>query len=941
MHIRKIILKSKLPPGDICTLTAAIESLHKTYPGQYLTDVRTNSDALFENNPWVTGLSEDESQIIEMHYTESINRSSQTPAAFINGYCQHLAKALNITLELTTNRPHLYLSEKEMLTHPLAKYGSNPIRYWVVSAGVKSDFTLKQWPVEYFQEVVNTFRDRIQFIQIGAKEDDHPTLDGVINLVGKTNIRDLLCIAYHSEGGVGPVTLLQHLCAAFERPYVAILGGREPVTWTQYPLQTTLHTLGKFSCCKTKPCWRARAVQLGDGSSHDQSLCELPVLTLQRPVGKCMVSIEPIDVVRAIESPDIQQFPKRENQSIQIRGRKPLSTNATSETGLDWVAYGAWGFDVQLVPASARRDWMDAMPQDYASYCLPMRIANESGWFVLAPHNLTAVWNGGDAPTDLSLSIDNLNGQVYALSHVGSGVLTWRIPYVFRTPHGWNLLCRGPANQVKAGIVPLEGLVETDWSCATFSMNWKFTHPGKCEFKVGEPVAMLVPQKRFDLESFQPRFADLFENTELAEGYTTWVQSRQAFWAALDRDDPSALAQRVQQHYARGCTNLGRFFPDHQEARQLRSFRLVTERNSLPVAPVNIDSPVSVEDEDVRYLGPKTIQPKSFAFTSPYGGCWLEHFYRKGAIDLFSGKTKTEAHFRRVLDSAEEYPELMIMGNFVAERISIQSLCRELGIDRICSEDGFFPHYETLHADPLGFAWESSLARMVFRTITDSQRTYAQARRREWLSFNRKDLPRQIQEPFILWPLQLIGDNVNRWDLNVTDWTELVTHFRRSLPLEYQLVLKPHPRAAPSDRLAQAILDMPNSCILPPECDLKTLIERSSGVAGANSTVLLEARLMFHKPTFAYARGWHTNHPDLITPVSASHGPREPGRFDCVVDNHRLRLEWLDDYTDWFLYQLLARQISHDLASDWQRMRKWIFERTYRAFVLHGEDIFK
>jgi hypothetical protein len=39
---QKIILKCDLPPGDLCTLTAAIESLHLLFPDQYLTDVYTS-----------------------------------------------------------------------------------------------------------------------------------------------------------------------------------------------------------------------------------------------------------------------------------------------------------------------------------------------------------------------------------------------------------------------------------------------------------------------------------------------------------------------------------------------------------------------------------------------------------------------------------------------------------------------------------------------------------------------------------------------------------------------------------------------------------------------------------------------------------------------------------------------------------------------------------
>ncbi|HZL37870.1 MAG TPA: hypothetical protein VFC78_21310 [Tepidisphaeraceae bacterium] len=92
------------------------------------------------------------------------------------------------------------------------------------------------------------------------------------------------------------------LCAAFEKPYVALLGGREPVSWVQYPLQTTLHTMGKLSCCRTKACWRSRVVRLNDGCEQDASLCEQSVLQFSRPVGRCMAIIKPVEMIRAIEA---------------------------------------------------------------------------------------------------------------------------------------------------------------------------------------------------------------------------------------------------------------------------------------------------------------------------------------------------------------------------------------------------------------------------------------------------------------------------------------------------------------------------------------------------------------------------------------------------------------------------------------------------------------
>src|SRR5690242_3401957 len=53
---------------------------------------------------------------------------------------------------------------------------------------------------------------------------------------------------------------------------------------------------------------------------------------------------------------------------------------------MEIVAYSAWGFGVEIVPAWVKRDWMDATDYKFAYHCLPMTLANLSGWFVLAPH---------------------------------------------------------------------------------------------------------------------------------------------------------------------------------------------------------------------------------------------------------------------------------------------------------------------------------------------------------------------------------------------------------------------------------------------------------------------------------------------------------------------------------------------------------------------------
>lgn len=333
----------------------------------------------------------------------------------------------------------------------------------------------------------------------------------------------------------------------------------------------------------------------------------------------------------------------------------------------------------------------------------------------------------------------------------------------------------------------------------------------------------------------------------------------------------------------------------------------------------------------------------SFAYTSPYGGFWIEKFYREVGKEIFGGKVVRERDFREKLQASRHLPELLLMGNFIVERAAIISLCRELGINTAHGEDGFFPHYSTAHIDPLGFCWESSLTRMVFRSCSELHRRRAQTMRAELLQFTPKELPSTINKPFVLWPLQLIGDKVNQWDLKTENWTSILAHFRQCLPADYQLVVKPHPRSKGSDMtdVEGWCEKTPNVVLLPPGVHLQTLFSECAAVAGANSTVLYEARLIFHKPTYAYARSWYSGHTDLFTPVHLRHKPRTLNRMDLVEDNRKLRSERLDAYTDWFLSQLLARQFSHNWAKENpQAFKQRVHRLSFKSFIEHGEEIF-
>lgn len=295
---RKLTLACGLPPGDVMTMTAAVQVLHEQYPGQYLTAVDTpHCKDCWDNNHNVVEAG-DNFERVEMQY-HLVNESGNRPVHFIQGYAEFLADSLRIPLRMTTNRPHLYLSDEEKgwMNQVWETTGANT-PYWVINAGVKRDYPAKQYP--FFQEVVDLLRGRVRFAQVGVTSDLHVPLKGVINLLDQTSQRALFRLIYHAQGVLSGVSLPMHVAAAFEKPAVIVAGGREPRLWNSYPYQTLLATTGSMDCCKNGGCWKSRITpEQNDGKR--EGLCVRPMPTVP-PAGECMTRISPEMVAEAVKS---------------------------------------------------------------------------------------------------------------------------------------------------------------------------------------------------------------------------------------------------------------------------------------------------------------------------------------------------------------------------------------------------------------------------------------------------------------------------------------------------------------------------------------------------------------------------------------------------------------------------------------------------------------
>lgn len=317
MPPRRLVLIHKHAPGDTLVLTGLVRDIALTHPGEFEVDVLVNGDSLFRNNPHITPLknlnaTRERIEYIKICYGKGIREQAHETVHFLGYFHRNFEQQCKARVPLTLPYPDLHLSDEER-TQPLIDG-----RYWIILSGGKNDFPVKVWSTAGFQAVVDKLAGAgLGVVQIGSTAAGHwnPTLTGVLNLVGRTNLRDMMRLIHHADGVICGVTCAMHMAAALQRPCVVIAGGREAWWWEAYVRENKglggpacaaklavphrfLHTIGLLDCCQYAGCWKDQVVKIG--SSH--SVCYKPITLPGQVLPQCMDMITPETVFEAAMS---------------------------------------------------------------------------------------------------------------------------------------------------------------------------------------------------------------------------------------------------------------------------------------------------------------------------------------------------------------------------------------------------------------------------------------------------------------------------------------------------------------------------------------------------------------------------------------------------------------------------------------------------------------
>lgn len=288
--MRKVLLRQHQSPGDILTMTRAVADLKMSYPS-YRIDVECPCPEIWENNPHLTRLDRNDPDVERFNVVyDEINQSGWSGDHFSDAFRHDIEKKLGVNIVKTGIRPELWVSQEEQgwINQVEVEFGWTGA-FWLLNAGRKPDNELKQY--HRWQEVVDLFNDEfggaVRVVQIGHKNHIHPELKGVYDLVGKTDLRQLIRLGWWAHGTIGPLSFQFVMSAALSQPHVVVAGGKEGVRWHIYPHGRYIYTNGALRCCSWDGCWK--------GGKMGQCM------DLVHGVPRCFALIEPRQIVDAVK----------------------------------------------------------------------------------------------------------------------------------------------------------------------------------------------------------------------------------------------------------------------------------------------------------------------------------------------------------------------------------------------------------------------------------------------------------------------------------------------------------------------------------------------------------------------------------------------------------------------------------------------------------------
>jgi len=180
-----------------------------------------------------------------------------------------------------------------------------------------------------------------------------------------------------------------------------------------------------------------------------------------------------------------------------------------------------------IAQSRVKRDWMDATYNKHAYQCLPMTVANVSGWELRLEEEVVAEWDGHPNSNVTILSgATTTSGRSQALPNIAS-MVSFTMGWVLRTDEPYCTLMSGSPNYVLEGARPLTASIPSWWWPDTYEMNWALTKVNEpVIFPAGMPFAFISIYNPEDMINASVSSGSLWDDRELMTARAKYGQQK-------------------------------------------------------------------------------------------------------------------------------------------------------------------------------------------------------------------------------------------------------------------------------------------------------------------------------------------------------------------------------------------------------------------------------
>jgi hypothetical protein len=174
---------------------------------------------------------------------------------------------------------------------------------------------------------------------------------------------------------------------------------------------------------------------------------------------------------------------------------------------IEIVAYARNEASDRVKPLGTVRDWMDDTWEKHAYHCFPVTLANQYGWGISFPEDISFIWDGiSDSSPD---HVRVTKGQRYASPGRGNATLSFHTGITLRTDHNINILSMPPANHFIRGAQAFTTIVNSSFLNSELPCAWRITEPNiEITVKAGTPVISIIPVDLQWLQNSEIKFKE-------------------------------------------------------------------------------------------------------------------------------------------------------------------------------------------------------------------------------------------------------------------------------------------------------------------------------------------------------------------------------------------------------------------------------------------------